>query len=593
LFGSDLITSTIADLNPSIIWELSATPFKNSNIIHRTSPIELKREDMIKLPIQIRHELSWEDVLEKSIKLQSMLEEKAKEEEKISGRYVRPIVIIRPEQIKDDENKITPTTIKEYIAKYHPELKTKDEVEKDDKFQIAEKYTLGDTDKTKGGATSSKKVDTLGSSTQLYKPESEVRYIIAYKAIREGWDCSFAYVYANLSNIRSETDAEQFIGRILRMPNAKRLNVPELNKAYVITKGNENSQSDMEVSIGNIVDILIKNGFSKEEAEHVAKPTSFGNSSVSSNVVGNIESSAIGQVESGEPNLDSNIGSKIDEYPYIATKQVNIDSFTLPKLYNDNKELREAHFLIGFNLDNLVLKTELSLINEKTGVIDFKENEKWQHSFLDQEQSIGLFGVSIEDLAEFIVRRSKDKYFDKPTEYKTIKKWLESITNTTVSELRRNLVTLSSYYLEEKVKQKDLYKMRQFEALVSSGKIKVINSFVINLSDEQEVYNPAGNYQKSIYTLIDNLNNLEKDYTHRLNNDPNVEWLYRNRERQDYFIQGWWGRFYPDFIYQTKDGILHIAETKGREDDIDKEKKKLGELLQALYPEVKFEWIKV
>src|SRR3989344_3746651 len=63
LHGSELIQSTIADLNPSIIWEFTATPKSFSNILHRTSPIELKIEDMVKLPIQIRHEPSWQDVI--------------------------------------------------------------------------------------------------------------------------------------------------------------------------------------------------------------------------------------------------------------------------------------------------------------------------------------------------------------------------------------------------------------------------------------------------------------------------------------------------------------------------------------------------
>ena len=587
LFKSELITSTIKDLNPSLIWEFSATPFDFSNVIHRTSPIELKKEDMIKLPIQIRHELTWQDVLAKAVQIQKLLEEKAKEEYNLTGRYVRPIVIIRPDQIKDDPAKITPSVIKDYIKLHYPDIKTKDEVDSGSKYQIAERYTESDS-------KTAKKIDTLGSSTELYKESSEIRYIIAYKAIREGWDCSFAYVYANLSNIRSEVDAEQFIGRILRMPNAKKLDVPELNKAYIITKGNENSRTDMESSINCIVEILVQNGFSKDEAENVVTKTKTGITTMN-----NPHTFGDGAIENSNTETSLNIQSDgyLDsgtEYPYISKKQINVDSITLPKLYLGNKEFRDSLLLKDFDLNNLNLQNNLQLIQETTGVfeIDFNEGENWQSQYFDNETSVGLFGITVSDLAEFIVNKSKDNYYNKIEEFNIIKKWLSSFENIDINNLKRNLITLTTYYIDQKDKQRRDFKKQAYLQAIESKKFITKDIFELTFEETQEVYYDSGNFTKMVYSIADKLNDLEKDYVNSLNNNPDVEWIYRNRERKDYYIQGWWGRFYPDFIYQTNDGILHIAETKGREDDTDKEKKLLGELVEKLSENIKFELVK-
>ena len=232
--SSELIQSTIADLNPSFIWEFTATPIATlSNVLHRTSPIELKIEEMIKLPIQIRHVPTWQDVISKAVELQQTLEKKAKQELRISERYVRPIVIIRPDHITPKLGKITPKEIKEYLKSNFPELKTKED--DPNGYQVAERFSEGNSKAEDDKSARKGRVDTLGNVKELFSDKSNIRYIIAYNAIREGWDCKFAYVYANLSNIKSETDAEQFLGRILRMPEGQAFQTKELNKSYVIS----------------------------------------------------------------------------------------------------------------------------------------------------------------------------------------------------------------------------------------------------------------------------------------------------------------------------------------------------------------------
>jgi type III restriction enzyme len=59
-----------------------------------------------------------------------------------------------------------------------------------------------------------------------------VDFIITVEALKEGWDCPFAYVLCSVANIGSATDIEQLLGRVLRMPYAETRTQEALNRAY-------------------------------------------------------------------------------------------------------------------------------------------------------------------------------------------------------------------------------------------------------------------------------------------------------------------------------------------------------------------------
>ena len=69
----------------------------------------------------------------------------------------------------------------------------------------------------------------------LLSKDCKIRYIITVNALKEGWDCPFAYILATVANRSSAVDVEQILGRILRMPNAKANKSDILNLSYVIT----------------------------------------------------------------------------------------------------------------------------------------------------------------------------------------------------------------------------------------------------------------------------------------------------------------------------------------------------------------------
>jgi type III restriction enzyme len=85
-------------------------------------------------------------------------------------------------------------------------------------------------------------------SEDLMNPNCEVRYIITINALKEGWDCPFAYILASLADKNSAVDVEQILGRILRLPYVSRNNFPLLNASYVMT-----ASANFQTTLQNIV----------------------------------------------------------------------------------------------------------------------------------------------------------------------------------------------------------------------------------------------------------------------------------------------------------------------------------------------------
>lgn len=85
-------------------------------------------------------------------------------------------------------------------------------------------------------------------------------YIITVNALKEGWDCPFAYILASLANRTSTVDVEQILGRILRQPYAMQHSSPLLNTSYVLT-----NSVDFHTTLEKIVVGLNKAGFSRKD----------------------------------------------------------------------------------------------------------------------------------------------------------------------------------------------------------------------------------------------------------------------------------------------------------------------------------------
>jgi type III restriction enzyme len=225
-----------ARVNPCAIVEFTATPQMNSNILHSVTAQELKREEMIKLPIVLSEHADWQSAVSGAIASRAALAEKALLD---TENYIRPIVLFQA-QPRDEE--VTVEVLKKHLM----------ETESIDEVKIA--VATGDQ----------RELDAI----DLFDPRTKVEYIITVEALKEGWDCSFAYVFCSVARIKSATAVEQLLGRVLRMPYAKRRALPELNKAYAHI-----AEPVFAEAANALVDKLVDMGFDDFEArENIENP---------------------------------------------------------------------------------------------------------------------------------------------------------------------------------------------------------------------------------------------------------------------------------------------------------------------------------
>jgi type III restriction enzyme len=229
---SDLSIEMLNNLNPSFILDLTATPKQNANIVSLVSAIELKKEHMVKLPVIVYNHQNIEGVIESALHLQNKLEIEAKILEENGGKYIRPIVLFQA-QSKGKEDNTTFDKLKAQLIKIGiPEEQIK--------IKTANKDELKNED--------------------LMSKDCPVRYIITINALKEGWDCPFAYILASLADKSSEVDVTQILGRVLRQPYVMKHNSTMLNLSYVIT-----ASVKFQNTLQNIIKGLQQSGFSEKD----------------------------------------------------------------------------------------------------------------------------------------------------------------------------------------------------------------------------------------------------------------------------------------------------------------------------------------
>jgi type III restriction enzyme len=229
---SDLSVEMLNNLNPSFILDLTATPKQNANIVSLVSAIELKKEHMVKLPVIVYNHQNIESVIESALHLQQKLEAEAIILEQNGGKYIRPIVLFQA-QPKGKEDNTTFEKLKAQLIS----VGIPDE-------QI--KIKTANKDELKG--------------IDLMNKDCPVRYIITINALKEGWDCPFAYILASLADKSSEVDVTQILGRVLRQPYVMKHNSTMLNLSYVIT-----ASAKFQNTLQNIIKGLQQSGFSEKD----------------------------------------------------------------------------------------------------------------------------------------------------------------------------------------------------------------------------------------------------------------------------------------------------------------------------------------
>ncbi len=236
---STLSVDMLRNLNPSFIFDLTATPRDNSNIISYVDALRLKKQNMVKLPVIVANQRSQEEVIMAALNMRRQLEvlaDKAEADVRGGGSYIRPIVLFQAEPKSRDDNttfeKVKQVLLDLNIPPEHIAIKTAN-------------------------------VNEL-KNQDLLDRHCQIRYIITVNALKEGWDCPFAYVLATLANKSSVVDVTQILGRVLRMPYQRKHSHELLNLSYVFT-----ASSQFQSTLNQVVAGLNKAGFSQRDYREV------------------------------------------------------------------------------------------------------------------------------------------------------------------------------------------------------------------------------------------------------------------------------------------------------------------------------------
>ncbi|QFY42677.1 restriction endonuclease subunit R [Candidatus Methylospira mobilis] len=530
--ATQLAQDTVNSFNTSFILELSATPKDHSNVLVNVGGQELKKEQMIKLPINVTSygEANWQHTLNqahaKTLELNNLAAKYQAEE----GRYIRPIMVIKAEPKRKGEAYDHVEDIKSYL------IKNLNVLESQIRIKLADNNEMRDDD--------------------LFDKFCPVRYIITKDALKEGWDCSFAYVLAILSNTRGQTALTQFIGRVLRQPYALETSIPALNQCYVYcdnadvnsaAKGIKQGLEDE--GMGDVSDQIVAGSGQATGKEKVTlkRKEKYKGTKIflpSLNVIRN------GKPVSFDYHADILADIQWDDYSFDALEKITLA---------DKEMMDYQHLTVDWKKD-------------KVGQIDIDWGEK-QSEKVTNDISITL-----------MVSQLMEKVPNAWQAFRIIQHALSQLKYKGISETK---IAINSVFIVEEIK-KDCFRwmLEQSEAnfrrklddgtvflrLLAEPFSKLNWHMAEQIEMQRNLNETAVTLEKSMFQpqYFSNYNGLENPIALAINNKDVVEWWHRLAVRgTEYSIQGWKReRIYPDFLVKLeagKDGIerLYFIESKG------------------------------
>ena len=550
----------LSELNPRFVLELSATPeIGVSNILVDVPGAALKREEMIKLPLNIHNfeNTDWKYTLSKAKERLDQLEQEANSLKGESGRYIRPIMLIRVERVGRDQRDgqhIHAEDVRDYLMN---QLKApQDHIRR----KTAERDEIADED--------------------LLSPYSTVRYILTKDALREGWDCPFAYVLTLLDSTSAARALTQMTGRVLRQPDAELTGRARLDESYIYC-----FDRDVGEAIKNV-----KNGLEEEGMGDLGE-----------------------FIRDGKENKKDSGGGIWIASPKRRQFQ-DMQMFLPQVLHRAGKRYRpldyEDDILGGINWDAIVQApldidcATIDKIREITVLVDlprFNYDADEEKLNVEKELSVEFFTRRIYEtlpnpfLAAQVVTRmfaelrrkgdTDDRIFDRRYNLSEI--------------LKQRLAGLVEYealgIFRRKLRDRDI----RFELVADEDGFEFAQELRQLVDKGQHpLFGEHGRpISKSMYEKVyaKEFNGLEKDFAVYLDGHNAVIWWHRFAARQSYSLQGWKrNRVYPDFVVFVEPGKRNkrrvmVIETKGMQlaGNLDTEyKKKLFEALETVKPQV-------
>lgn len=535
--------------NPSFILELSATPNNKgermSNILVDVPGTALKDEQMIKLPINIHNEnnADWKHCLSQA---HAKLAEIGKDAVKLQGkdgRYIRPIMLVRVDRTGSDQRDglhVHAEDAREYLI---DNLGVKPEAIK----------------------VKSASLDEIGNE-DLLSPLSQVEYIITKDALREGWDCPFAYVLAILSKTTAMTAMTQMIGRVLRQPDVKLTSIQSLNECYVFS-------FDQEV---------------REAVDHVRKGLEEeGMSDLSSEIRAHGSNTDDARVEKVKvKRRDKHKGLKIylPRVLYRVSKteyrQLDYDRDILGALDWQSFSYMNAEKLSLDDKDKLERTITRINIERHKGQMDFVFDHAHEEIETPTEVDFAFMVRQLTDLipnpwqASRIVQETFDSLEGKVDPNRLFANRLFLLKNMRL-DLQGQIMNAAEELFKEKLENGDII-FRLLSSADEDLNWELAEEFELTVREGERLLRRSndGELEKNLFDKVyekDVNPTLEKPVAWYLDGDSSVHWWHRLVAKQDYHLQGWQrNKVYPDFLVCLQDNPdgskkFMVLETKGKQ----------------------------
>ena len=610
---SDLSVEMLNNLNPSLVLDLTATPKENSNIISFVNALALKKESMVKLPVVVYNHHKKEEVITSALHLQRQLELLAIEEEKLTGKYIRPIILFQAQSNIKGKNNTTFQKIKEKLVA----LKIPEE-------QI--KIKTSGIDELKG--------------IDLMSKDCPVKYIITVNALKEGWDCPNAYILASLADKSSAVEVEQILGRVLRQPYVVKHKEALLNMSFVLT-----ASSKFNETLDSIVKGLQESGFSKDDyyAEEAPEEELTPNEVLSQNLFSeepppeyyvqsdeDFDVSAVEFNPNDEVTLEtigqqntivSQITEKAKVEGHTFEQKVNdlqIDDTTsiftdimktAPKIYKidgqfkevantlklpqffkkveedelgeislfeelnaEDQYLNKLSLLDGFKLSNYSSLVTFEDISKEIYAVDFNAQKRTATAQKVSKRAKDILvdtilskpkASQVNQISSIVVSKLGDMT---PISQQELTKYVSQVFENLSKEQIRDIVDNDFIYVK-RIKDKigaltNRYAKERFKIGIDSNKIIVKENFTF--PEKLSFLNPSTTISKSLYDREASMNNYEQKMIMEVASLDNILFWHRNLERgKGFALNGFSSNHYPDFILHTKKGNTILLETKG------------------------------
>ena len=532
---------SINRLNPRTVIELSATPNHGiSNLLVDIDGTDLKKEEMIKLPVQVKSAFrknagsttwrdDWQYTLQQAVDELNRLDNEAKALENTTDRYIRPIAVVRVERTGSDQ-------------------RGQEQIHAEDARDYLKRLGVP----REAIRVKSAENDELAGEDLLSKT-SQVRWIITKSALMEGWDCPFAYLLVMLDNTQAQKALTQLVGRVMRQPHAQLTGREALDQCYVYC-----NNTDVTVAVDQI-----KKGLESE-----------GLTGLDDQVVGASDTTETEDRRTQDMERRDQFRSQVIYLPMVLHKngddwgQLNYQTHILPyikwsEIQAPNPNASAAESMIW-----------------QSAVVDVGDAPPVYHDdqqpHIDKTTSISDFARRLSDLfpnpwqAARIVTQLRENLKQNGETEEGIYDRRTYLVHILREHVKHEVELQAEQIFRGKLKQGEI----KFDLETKEPNYKLRESYEIEVrADDRLLAKHGKSVQLSLFEQVFEQhfdNELERKFAYYLDEQKAMQWWHRiaARQRGEYYVQGWkQQRIYPDFVAMTNKvkGITRVLlfDTKG------------------------------